>query len=930
MFLSDSLFPNSSIIQNNYSISFCRFFLAFSEGFSILFPDKEECMAIFQQDPKNFKDKQEIFLNLIHPEFLSSFIFTLNKAKALQTSWEWTGKFNIEQKVQTLLFKAKPHIQDNVATWEGMIVDISHLDIQTNSSSNIINSQKKQFGELSQTGTWSMKLDPFHLVWDEQAKKIHNLANVSLEGIHHVFEIYPREYRAILRRAIKSVILTKETFDLEIPYSSPDSKWKWVRISGKPLQSVGSVTEIIGIVQDVTRLKELEEKNRQNERKLTDNHFMNNGSWVADLRNGNNIWSTEALKLFGFDPEIQGPTITDYEKRIHSEDLRLYKEAIIRGFKEKKTIGVNFRIVLPDRTIKNISTVSKAIFGENGRAIKICGYLKEGNYDPQEIVQAENHADEFQSFVKSCPIALAILDKNLNFIKISDRWIEEYELQSTQTIGRNLCEVSASIHERLAPLFKKALIHEKVVQEQNEEFMLINERWEWVRWEVQSWYDHKDSIGGYILKTEFTTQRKQSEADLFRAKEAAEKAALAKSQFLYSISHEIRTPLNAVIGFTNLLLQETPMPYQEEYLNILKFSSENLSALMNDILDFSKIESEKIKLAETEFNPRDLLSIIRSSFAPKAAEKNLSFRIMMDDDIPKTLIGDSQRLKQILDNLIGNAIKFTEKGKVIINLTLAYKDVEQSTLLFEILDTGFGIESNILQNIFEGFTKGTSNQNINYGGTGLGLAITKKLAELFGGEVWVESELGKGSTFFLKIKFKNTLQVIPIQESTPLNVSILKGVKVLVVEDNPINALLTKVILRQWEVDCEFAENGKIALDMVQLKEYDLVFMDLQMPVMDGYESTRQIRKLPDEKYKLLPIVALTASVLEDSRERALLAGLDDFLMKPVSHSDMFNSLKKFIDKKESYHQTTLIRSISGRVMSPKVSSNVSSNASNG
>ena len=920
MFLSDSLFSNSANIRNDYPISFCRFSFIFIDGFSIQFPFKEECLEMFNLDAKVFKEKQENFLNLIHPDFLSSFIFTLNKSKALQTTWEWAGKFKIEDKNRILSFKASPNLADERALWDGVIVDITKLKPNAEDQPKLSEVYQGELGRLAHIGTWSIKVEPFLLTWDEESQKLHNLDSSSFSSIKQVVDLYPKEYRSTIQKSIKSAIISKTSFDLEIPYTSINSHWKWLRISGEPIQKLGMVTKIIGIVQDVTKEKEMEEKIRQNDRFLMDNHFINNGSWLSDLRNGVNIWSTEALKLFGFDPEIQGPSLEEFEKRIHPNDFQKYKEALVQGIKSKKTIGHNFKIVLPSGEIKQISTIAKSVYGIDGRAIKICGYFKNGEYDPTEV-QASTTPEDFNSFVKSCPVALAILDSNLNFIRVSDRFIEAFELQSTKVLGKNLYQISSSINERLGPLLKNSLENGSSIQKSDEEFMLINERWEWVRWEVQSWYKRKDVKGGYTLMTEFITERKQAEADLIRAKEKAEKATLAKSEFLSSISHEIRTPLNAVIGFTNLLLQENLLPNQQEYLNIIKFSSENLSTLLADILDFGKIEADKVILEKVEFNPRELLSKIRLNFLDKAKAKNLAFRIMMDEDIPKTLLGDPERLKQILSNLIGNAIKFTFEGKVVINLSLTNKDMDYSTLLFEILDTGIGIEKNLQNEIFDGFTQRISDNSREYGGTGLGLSITQKLTKLFDGKVWVESEIGKGSTFFLKLRFKNIAQELSPDHGTGrIESSELVGLKVLVVEDNPINSLLTKVILRQWQIDCDFAENGKIGYEMVQETDYDLVFMDLQMPVLDGYEATKKIRRLPEEKYKLLPVVALTASVLEDSKERALMAGLDDFLMKPVSHSDMFNTLKKFMDKKQSWKQTSLIRNISGKQTSPKIS----------
>jgi|GEM_PF-1681340 len=921
MFLSDSLFNQVPSFRNDYPFSYCRFTLTFSEGFSIGFPNEDECLEMFDIEANAFNGRQESFLNLVQPDFVSSFIFTLNKAKALNNQWEWNGKFKVRNKSLTLSFKARPGMAEENAVWEGMILDITHLKPNQGTAPKLLEIPQNELGKLSHTGTWSLKLAPFQLRWDDESRQIFNLASVHLTSIHKILGLFPKEYNATIRKAMRQAILTREAFDLEIPYFSSGSEWKWIRVAGKPINQPGPVNELIGIIQDVTQFREMEDKIRQNDRFIIDSHFKNEGSWITDLRNGINIWSTEALTLFGFDPDIQGPGFSEVEKKIHPDDLENYRKVLYQGLQEGKTVGCNFRIITPNGQVKPISTVARAIFGPNQRATKLIGYYQEGNFDLKELASQQDAYDEFQSFVKSCPIALAVLDKNLNFIRVSDRWIEEYELQSVKILGKNLFEVSASLNERLGPLLQKAIDSGSPIKENNEEFLLINERWEWIRWEAQPWYESKDVLGGYIIKTEFITERKQAEADLIRVKDDAEKATKAKSEFLSSISHEIRTPLNAVIGFTNLLLQEDPLPHQQEYLNILKFSSENLLILLNDILDFSKIEAEQIKLEEVEFNPRELLSKIRMAFIQKAQEKNLSFRIMMDEDIPKVLIGDPIRLKQILSNLVGNAIKFTPSGKVVINLSMATKDVDHSTLLFEVMDTGIGIEKDKLNLIFEGFTQNMGEKNHEYGGTGLGLTITQKLAKLFGGEVWVESEINKGSTFFLKIKFRNIPQNLDGQkDKLKFEGGILKGIKVLVVEDNPINALLTKVILRQWEVECDFAENGKIGLEMVKVRDYDLVLMDLQMPVMDGYESTKEIRKLPEEKFKILPIIALTASVLEDSKEKAFLCGLDDFLMKPVSHADMYNTIKKFIDKRQSWNDSSLIRSISGRIISPKLS----------
>lgn len=405
-----------------------------------------------------------------------------------------------------------------------------------------------------------------------------------------------------------------------------------------------------------------------------------------------------------------------------------------------------------------------------------------------------------------------------------------------------------------------------------------------------------DSKKMYIAIIRDITERKQFEEALIKAKKNAEQMAIAKTNFLSTMSHEIRTPMNAVIGLTNLLIQENPKPEQVESLKVLKFSGENLLVLINDILDFNKIESGRIEFEKMNFSIQEVTNSIKEGLNIKAKEKNIGLQVYMDSALPKVLIGDPTRLSQILNNLIGNAIKFTEKGKVTVEIDLVEETPTEIEIAFRVIDTGIGIEKNKLDHIFESFTQSNSSITRKYGGTGLGLAITKRLIELQDSEIHVKSEAGKGSSFHFTLTFGKTTQPSSLEFSIGGSQEIenFKGSTILLVEDNKINQMVASKFLASWGITVELADDGSIGLEKVQQKDYDLVLMDLQMPVMDGYTATQKIRNLGGG-FEDLPIVALTASVMQTVQSKALKKGMNDFVSKPFNPSELNQVLAKFL-----------------------------------
>jgi signal transduction histidine kinase/CheY-like chemotaxis protein len=387
------------------------------------------------------------------------------------------------------------------------------------------------------------------------------------------------------------------------------------------------------------------------------------------------------------------------------------------------------------------------------------------------------------------------------------------------------------------------------------------------------------------------TDIKRTQLALKEAKVKAEEAASAKSKFLSNMSHELRTPLNGIIGTSNLLLHETSPIEQRKNFELLRYSSEHMLILVNDILDFSKIEANKLELEKKPFNLRDAIDHLGAIFAPQFHERNIQFEATYDDKINRQFIGDETRLNQVLTNLVGNAMKFTQKGKVSLEVKTLRSTSEVATIYFAVTDTGVGIPADKTDIIFESFTQADSSTNRKFGGTGLGLAISKKMVEAYNGTLEVKSQYGKGSCFFFTIDLPiSTKPVSFINENKMKDLQSLKGLKVLIAEDNPVNMMVARKFLQRWDIDIHEANNGAQALERFGKDSFDLLLIDLEMPEMDGYTFLQHVRKDNHE----IPAIAFTAAVYDNMQADLKKRGFTDYIQKPFRPDDLHKKLSSY------------------------------------
>jgi PAS domain S-box-containing protein len=635
------------------------------------------------------------------------------------------------------------------------------------------------------------------------------------------------------------------------------------------------------------------------------------GNWELNLITADAIWSPEIYDIFNI-PYQETSKFEELIKFIHPDDRERVIQKIETSSKAFKRCIVEYRIIQPDGSIRHIHSVGEVTEStKDKQPTRMMGVLQDITYSKEiehELTQANlkvsltnktlaSKQRELESIIENLPVVLFIKDPDGKYTLVNQRYEEATGVTKDKVIGLTDKEIFPS--EIAKTLYQT---DKKVIDEQK--FITIEEQVSHPNGQFHDYLttklpliDSEGNIYGMLGLATDITELKQLQTQLIQAKDVAEHATQAKSTFLANMSHEIRTPMNAIIGFTHLLLQDSLKPEQTKQLNEINDATKHLLTIINDILDISKIEAGKLTLEQVDFSLDSLFDSIQSLSHKTAKEKGLSIEIAKND-VPNWLHGDPTRLRQALLNFTSNAIKFTEQGVISLNSHILEQNDNVFLVRFEIQDTGIGIAPEKMSKLFIPFEQADTSTTRQYGGTGLGLVITRRLARLMGGDAGAESEPGNGSTFWFTARLirgnaSQTYSPFPLVFDAELAEQ-----NILLVEDNATNREVFTKLLSKMGLNVDTAENGRIAVEKAKSSHYDLILMDLQMPIMDGLEATQLIRSHTNNRNT--PILALTANIFEKARQDCKVVGMNDFINKPVDPQIFYSTLSKWLSTHES------------------------------
>lgn len=754
------------------------------------------------------------------------------------------------------------------------------------------------------------------------------------------------------------------------------------------------------------------------------------GAWEWDLVSDRVNWSDSVESIFGMSPGSFDGTYQAYLNCVHPDDFPIATQAVNRSLETGTEYEVETRICTQEGSIRWIAAKGAVIRASCGEAIRMTGTVMDITKRKDIELALERERQQLQQIINNAPVSMALFDTEMRYLAHSTRWLEEQGLHGQLIIGRHHYEVFTDLPEDWKIMYQRGLQGE-ILSASEDCWQRANGSKIYLRWAIHPWYIPDGTIGGIVLVSEPINE-------LVEAREAALEAARLKSEFLANMSHEIRTPMNGVLGVAGLLLQTPLSSVQLDYARTIRSSAEHLLNVINDILDFSKLEAGEMSIEQIDFDLDSCLDSVVDVLATQAETKGLELGVLLESNVPRQLQGDPGRLRQILLNLAGNALKFTDEGEVIIKASVVETEKDASKLAsttlsplkirFAVTDTGIGISPSDQQKLFQSFSQVDASMTRQYGGTGLGLVICKQLVELMGGEIGIESVAGVGSTFWFTVTFQPQTQAVaaavpvalsqlkllivsdhehtcqsvrslaeswgmvadvatdsttalaalhkaaqqqpydvvmldwqtktsgesmitmiraddrlastkliilttlhqqdmvaewqafdiagclikPIRASrlfdslasacgkdsgvnfeVPLAPQSYSSLKILLVEDHPVNQMVILNQLQMLGYQAEWVGNGQEAIAKLQTQDYDIVLMDCQMPVLDGYEATQEIRRREGSSRHTI-VIALTAHALPADREKCLAAGMDDYLTKPVAQEALGETIARW------------------------------------
>lgn len=711
----------------------------------------------------------------------------------------------------------------------------------------------------------------------------------------NLMNLVPADHRGLLNQYLLRISANKEDSGMMILQAKDGEQIYWMYHNMVETDETGTpyvvstalnMTERIHLERDLIHTKKILEQTSS---------VAQVGGWEMNLKSHVMLWSESTREIYKVDKNF----IPDFESLIafyERESEKRMRFLLIRAIEKGIPFDEEFQLKRKDGTVIWVRVKGIPEF-EGDECVRIFGIIQDIDTAKKTYLELERKEAMLQSFVNNVPAAVAMFDKDLNHVSVSKRWKVEFHQENQDIIGKNLFSIYPDVSEERKKIYEDAL-QGIPYKNENQVFEIVGfDEPQHFNWEVIPWNMNDGEIGGVIIFTQNITNLVKTNEELKKAKELADLASKAKSEFLANMSHEIRTPLNGVIGFSDLLLKTPLNDTQVQYLNYINESGNSLLNIINDILDFSKIESGKLELFIDKYNIYDLANQVVNVVLYQAQRKDLELLLNIEQGLPRTLWLDESRIKQVLINLLGNAVKFTGQGEIELKIEKLKSDEKKITIRFSVRDTGIGIPLEKQQRIFDAFTQEDSSVSKKYGGTGLGLTISNNILKYMGSNLSLTSEIGKGSVFFFDLE-------IPYEIEDLDDIADLEIERVLIVDDNENNRMILKHMLEYKNIRSELAANGLEAIQLLmQGERFDVILMDYHMPILSGLETIDKIKELFNKQGEMIPLIVLHTS----SEEHEVISSFRQdeksyCLLKPIRSDELYTTLSRAIQytKKEA------------------------------
>ncbi|MDB5945189.1 MAG: two component system sensor kinase, hybrid [Ramlibacter sp.] len=750
---------------------------------------------------------------------------------------------------------------------------------------------------LSGVGGWEADLVARTVKWTDQNCRIYDLEPGHQAGFDEHLKYFGEDAKEAMLRALRRALRSGESWDLDLPMVTARGRAIWVRSVGVAEFEGARAVRLVGALQDITEQRAAQDALRESEeRQKRAMDASRLALWDLDLETGLGYLSENWSTLLGGPSQV---TVTDFQglmARVPADDqerVRLALTAALKG--ETERYDIEHQMVRDDGTLIWIQSQGRVSRRDaDGRAVRATGTNQDINVRKLAELQLARGAAITRATLDSTADGLLVVDGARDIQLFNQRLLEMLKLPGDMIGATRETWGDLVVSQVKDPESYTRRVLALYDAPETESFDLV----EFKDGRVFERYGRalalEGAATGRVWSFRDVTERHRADAEIKRAMEAAEDANRAKSEFLDTMSHEMRTPLNGVLGMTNMLLAETLTPQQRRLVELAHSSAQSLLVLINDLLDLGKIESGRMEFEHVEFSLVELAREFRDLYGMRAKDKGLDFEVRLDPAVPATVVGDPGRLRQVLNNLLSNALKFTESGAVGLDIHSASTVGDRLMLGFTVYDTGIGIPEDVQQGLFQRFFQADSSTTREYGGTGLGLAIVKQLCEQMGGSVTLQSQPGRGASFRCRLPFvraaARSRMVAPA--AGPRARRQLRSERILVAEDNATNQIVVRGMLEiAGYRNITLVADGQQALDAIARERFDAVLLDCRMPVMDGYEAASQLRA---DGWRL-PIIALTANVSDEQRQKCLAAGMDDFLSKPMETEQLAQMLDRWL-----------------------------------